>query len=356
MAGNPASVLSPARSRAGAQRGGALAAVLIALALLAAAAAVPWYFLGPVTITAAVPSRGPAVEAVYGSGIVEPEVMVAIGPKVSGRLQELAVDEGDAVRKGGVLARLDSRDLAAAVAEWESRVQFGEAEFRRIEELARRRLAAASDLDRARNELATASAARDRVREQLADMTLRAPDDGVILRRDGEIGQLLRPGDTLFWFSCCGGLRVSAEIDEEDIPSVQPGQRVLIAADAFPGRVFEGSVSEITPKGDSVARSFRVRIALPADTPLRVGMTADCNIIVAERADALLVPATAIAGDKLWVIRDGRLAEQAVTLGAGRDGLVEIRAGLAADDLVISPLRAGLRAGRRATLQSGGKP
>lgn len=330
--------------------------VLIVLVLLAAAAAVAWHFVGPVTVTAAVPSRGPAVEAVYGSGIVEPEVMVAIGPKVSGRLQELAVDEGDAVRKGAVLARLDGRDLAATVAEWESRVRFGEAEFRRIEALSQRRLAAATDLDRARNELATASAARDRVREQLADMTLRAPDDGVILRREGEIGQLQRPGDTLFWFSCCGGLRVSAEIDEEDIPSVQPGQRVLIAADAFPERVFDGTVSEITPKGDPVARSFRVRIALPADTPLRVGMTADCNIIVAERADALLVPATAIAGDKLWVIRDGRLAEQAVTLGAGRDGLVEIRAGLAADDMVVSHFRAGLRPGRRASVPSGGKP
>jgi multidrug efflux pump subunit AcrA (membrane-fusion protein) len=85
-------------------------------------------------------------------------------------------------------------------------------------------------------------------------------------------------------------------------------------------------------------------------------MTADCNIIVAERADALLVPATAIAGDKLWVIRHGRLAEQAVTLGSGRDGLVEIRAGLTADDMVVSPLRAGLRPGRRASVPSGGKP
>lgn len=329
---------------------------MIATALFVAVAAVAWHYFGPITVTAAAPSRGPAVEAVYGSGIVEPEVMVALGPKVSGRLQELAVDEGDTVRKGAVLARLDSRDLAATVAEWESRVRFGEAEFRRVEELYRRRLAAETDRDRARNELATARAARDRVREQLAEMTLRAPEDGVILRRDGEIGQLQRPGDILFWFSCCGGLRVSAEIDEEDIPSVAPGQRVLIAADAFPNRVFEGTVHEITPKGDPVARSFRVRIALPADTPLRVGMTADCNIVVTERNDALRVPATAIAGDKLWVVRDGRLAEQPVTLGAGRDGLVEIRAGLAADDLVVSTLRDGLRPGRRAALQSGDKP
>lgn len=349
-------MLNALRPRASVQRGGALVRVMIATALFVAVAAVAWHYFGPVTVTAAPPSRGPAVEAVYGSGIVEPEVMVALGPKVSGRLQELAVDEGDTVRKGAVLARLDSRDLAATVAEWESRVRFGEAEFRRVEELYRRRLAAETDRDRARNELATATAARDRVREQLAEMTLRAPEDGVILRRDGEIGQLQRPGDILFWFSCCGGLRVSAEIDEEDIPSVAPGQRVLIAADAFPNRVFEGTVHEITPKGDPVARSFRVRIALPADTPLRVGMTADCNIVVAERNDTLRVHATAIAGDKLWVVRDGRLAEQPVTLGAGRDGLVEIRAGLAADDLVVSTLRDGLRPGRRAALQSGDKP
>ena len=349
-------MLNALRPCASVQSGGALVRVMIASALFVAVAAVAWHYLGPVTVTAAAPSRGPAVEAVYGSGIVEPEVMVALGPKVSGRLQELAVDEGDTVRKGAVLARLDSRDLAATVAEWESRVRFGEAEFRRVEELYRRRLAAETDRDRARNELATATAARDRVREQLAEMTLRAPEDGVILRRDGEIGQLQRPGDILFWFSCCGGLRVSAEIDEEDIPSVALGQRVLIAADAFPNRVFEGTVHEITPKGDPVARSFRVRIALPADTPLRVGMTADCNIVVAERNDALRVPATAIAGDKLWVVRDGRLAEQPVTLGAGRDGLVEIRAGLAADDLVVSTLRDGLRPGRRARIQAGDKP
>ena len=74
-------MLNPPRSGASAQLGGALVGVLIVLVLLAAAAAVAWYFVGPVTVTAAVPSRGSAVEAVYGSGIVEPEVMVAIGPK-----------------------------------------------------------------------------------------------------------------------------------------------------------------------------------------------------------------------------------------------------------------------------------
>jgi RND family efflux transporter MFP subunit len=334
--------------------------LLIALALLAAAAAAAgWHWLGPLPVEAAHPQRGPAIEAVYGTGIVEPEVMVAISPKISGRLVELLADEGDSVERGALLARLEAEDLAATVAEWASRVRLGEAELRRVETLHRRKLAADADLDRARNELATAAAALRRAREQLAELSLRAPAAGRILRRDGEIGTLLRPGDNLFWFSCCGGLRISAEIDEEDIPRVRPGQQVLIGADAFPDQVFEGQVTEITPKGDPVARSFRVRIGLPEDTPLRTGMTADCNIVVERRADALLIPAGAAADGGLWLVRAGRLVRQAVTLGAGAGidgGLVEVRAGLLPEDLVVTEPGPGLRAGRRVRLRGGPAP
>lgn len=332
--------------------------IAIVLALIAAAAGAAWHWLGPVTVTAANPVRGPAIDAVYGSGIVEPEVLVPIGPKVSGRLAELLADEGDQVAEGAVLARLEAEDLAATVAEWTSRVRLGETELRRVEALHRRKLAADAELDRARNELATAEAALRRARELLGELALRAPADGLILRRDGEVGALLRPGDNLFWLSCCGGLRISAEIDEEDIPRVHPGQQVLIGADAFPDQVFEGRVTEITPKGDPVARSFRVRIALPEDTPLRTGMTADCNILVARRDDALLIPAAAVVDGALWLVRDGRLVRQPVALGAGGtdSGQVEVRSGLAADDLVVTEPGPHLREGRRVRQRAGAAP
>lgn len=329
-----------------------------ALALIAAAAGAAWYWLGPIEVSAAKPLRGVAVEAVYGSGIVEPEVMVPIAPKVSGRLIELRADEGDRVAQGQILARLEAEDLAATVAEWTSRVRLGEADLRRVEALHRRKLAAAADLDRARTELATATAAQRRARELLGELELRAPAEGLILRRDGEIGALLRPDDNLFWLSCCGGLRISAEIDEEEIPRVHPGQAALIGADAFPGRVFEGQVQEITPKGDPVARSFRVRIAVPKETPLRTGMTADCNILVARRDDALLIPSTAVVEGTVWVVRDGRLERQAVELGAGGtdSNQVEVRGGLDAEDLVVATPSDRLRAGRRAQLRAGTAP
>ena len=281
----------------------------VLLLLFGAAAGVAWRYWGPVTVEVARPVRGPAVEAVYGPGTVEPVVMLPIGPKVIGRLTRLAADEGDKVRQGQLLAELDNRELAASVTEWEARVRYQEAQFRRANELFRTRTGSAMALDQARNELETAIAALERARRQLAEMTLIAPADGIIIKRDGEIGQLMQPGNTIFWMQCCEALRVTAEIDEEDIHQVKPGQKVLIRADAFPNRVFEGAVSEITPKGDPVARSFRVRIRLPDDSPLMIGMTADCNIILSERQNALLIPATAVVDGKVWLVQDGTLAQ-----------------------------------------------
>lgn len=320
------------------------AAGLIIVGLVAGAA---WSHFGPVPVETVRPVRGPAVEAVYGSGTVEPTVMLPIAPKVAGRLQHLRVDEGAQVRQGEVLAELDNRELAALVEEWTARLRYSEAQLRRATELFRSRTGSEAALDQARHEHDTARAQLDRVRRQLAEMTLVAPANGLVIRRDGEIGQLLQAGEAILWVACCGPLRVSAEIDEEDISAVKPGQRALLRADAFPGRVFEGTVAQITPKGDRVQRSFRVRIALPADTPLLIGMTVDSNIIVDERRDALLVPASAVVNGKVWVVDESRAVQRNVTTGVVGSRQTEIRAGIGEGELVISNPSNGLHDGRR---------
>ncbi|WP_119421940.1 efflux RND transporter periplasmic adaptor subunit [Desertibaculum subflavum] len=323
--------------------------ILLLVAVIAAAAA--WWQFGPVRVQAVRPQPGPAVEAVYGTGTVEPVVMFPVAPKLAGRLRQLMVDEGSTVREGQVLAELDNRELSASVREWEARVNYSESQYRRAEDLYKNRVGSEAARDQARNELATARASLERARSLVAEMTLAAPVDGVIIRRDGEIGELIQAADPIFWMSCCGALRITAEIDEEDIRRVRAGQKVLVRADAFPDRVFEGRVAEITPKGDAVARSFRVRIALPNETPLMIGMTADTNIVVAERANALLVPATAVSDGKLWLVRDGRAVRQAVTVGVAGDSQVEIRSGIGADDLIVVQPGERLREGRRVSAE-----
>ena len=109
-----------------------------------------------------------------------------------------------------------------------------------------------------------------------------------------------------------------------------------------------GEVAAITPKGDPVARSFRVRIRLADPARLRVGMTVDANLIVTERKAALLVPSSAIVNGKLWVLADGRLHRQAVRTGVAGAVRTEVLDGLAPQAQIVAVPTDSLREGAAA--------
>jgi RND family efflux transporter MFP subunit len=174
---------------------------------------------------------------------------------------------------------------------------------------------------------------------------LRSPMDGTVLRRDGEVGETARPEDVLFWIGRDSPLRIEAEVDEEDIPLVTVGQPALIKADAFSGRILDGKVADITPKGDPVNKSYRVRIGLPPETPLMIGMTVESNIVVRREDAALLVPQGALSGGHVFVLVEGRAVRRAVVMGVVGQGVVEIRDGLAEGDTVVIDPPAALNDG-----------
>ena len=319
---------------------------ILGVIVLGAIAGVLWWREGPVAVTVVTPTRGPAVDAIYATGTVEPTVMLPIAPRVAGRLVELNVDEGSSVRKGQVLARLDDADLASTVEELEARARYAQSQYERSENLLRQGFVSKAGLDRTRADLEAASAAVKRARSQRDYMALTTPFDGLIIRRDGEIGQYIPAGQAVFYLSCCAPLRVSAEVDEEDIARVQIGQKVVLRADALPGALLDGKVSEITPKGDPVARSYRVRVKLADPSQLKVGMTVDANLIVADRPNALLVPATAIQNNAVWTIDEGRLHQQPVRVGVTGAGRTEIVEGLAPDARIVDAPSSDLRGGR----------
>jgi RND family efflux transporter MFP subunit len=155
-------------------------------------------------------------------------------------------------------------------------------------------------------------------------------------------------GQAVFYVTCCKPLRVTAEVDEEDIPRVHIGQASVLRADALPGQLIKGSVAEVTPKGDPVARSYRVRIALDDAANLKVGMTVDANLIVAERQNALLIPTTAVQKGKVWIVKDGKLAQIEVKTGVIGALRTEILDGIAPDAQVVTAPAPDLREGRAA--------
>ena len=101
--------------------------------------------------------------------------------------------------------------------------------------------------------------------------------DGVVLREDGEVGEVVDSNTVLYRIGLPKPLQLVAEVNEEDIPRVQVGQTVLLRFDAFTDQRLTGSVREITPAGDPVAKTYRVRVALPDDTPLMIGMSVEAT-------------------------------------------------------------------------------
>lgn len=321
-------------------------------ALATAAAAVAWW-QWPARVEIAPVTRGPAVEAVYATGTVEPTVMVPLAPRSGGRLTSILVEEGARVRRGQVLARIESGDLEHTVQEMSARAQLARTQYDRTRDLVAQKFVSPAELDRTRSELQAAEAAVKRAEAQRDYNQLVAPADGIVLRRDGELGQFIAAGQTVLTLACCAPLRVSAEVDEEDIPRVVVGQKAMLRTDALPGRLFDGEVAEITPKGDPVSRSYRVRIRF-ADVaavdagPLRTGMTMDVNLIVSRRENALLVPSRALKGNAVWVLHDGRIEQREVKKGVSGAERSEIVSGLAEAEMVVLSPADTLRDGQRA--------
>lgn len=315
-----------------------LLGIILVLGLLAGAGFMAWRWWGPITVATVQPTRGPAVQAVYATGTVEPPVMLPIAPRATGRLVELKADEGAQVRAGQELARLEDADLQRSVDELEARSRFAKSQLERAQTLLDRGLGTVLERDRTRSEAQAVDAAVARARALRSYMTLTAPADGQILRRDGEIGQTIPANQPIFYFARRERLRIEAEVDEEDINLIHPGQRVLIRAPGVPDQTLEGRLASITPKGDPISRSFRVRIEPDGTPPLRIGMTAEANIIVSEHANALLLPATAVADGHVWLVRHGQLQRQPVQTGIVGEQRIEILAGLSeADTVVVRP-------------------
>lgn len=297
--------------------------------VLAFAAWAAYGALTPPKIKVVQPTRGPAVEAAYATGTVEPTVMLPIASRVTARLISLGADEGDRVAAGAILARLEDDDLRRAVDAARAVEVNAHRIFDRATELVKDSRVSRQAYDQAKANWEAAKAEVARLEAQLAFLALPAPSAGTIVRRDGEIGQLILLGTPVFWLATDAPLRIASEVDEEDVARIHPGQKVLIRADAFPGEVFSGSVISITPKGDATARSYRVRITAPQDKRLMIGMTAETNIVLRETENALLVPTAALEGDVLWLVENNRLAKRQVKLGAKGNERTEILEGLA---------------------------
>jgi RND family efflux transporter MFP subunit len=320
--------------------------IAIALATVAlAAAAYRILGFGNVEVVVVTPQIGTAAEIVYATGAVEPVRWSKVTSLVRNRIVEICDCEGKQVAKGDVLARLEDRELRAQLGELKAREEFAKREQTRTKELRDRQIATPQALERISSELSQIQSLIAAQTEKIAEYTIRSPMDGVVLRRDGEVGEIVEAGQILFRVGLPKPLQVVAEVNEEDIPRVAVAQRVLFRTDAFPDRALEGKVREITPMGDPVAKTYRVRIDLPDDTPLAIGMSVEANIVTKEKAGVLLVASETVQSGEVMVVEGSRARKRAVVMGIRGTRAAEIVSGLSEKDRVISPYPSGMKEG-----------
>jgi HlyD family secretion protein len=266
---------------------------------------------------------------VSATGELEPIVQVEVGTEVSGTIQSVEADFNDRVKAGQVLARLDPdqanakyRQSDAALTLAKARVQEAEATVtetanrqRRTRDLIAKRLSSPDELDTveaaaeraaaglavARAQVAQAQAQLDADRRTLDKTVIRSPIDGIVLKRQVEPGQTVAASlQTPVLFTLAENLvqmQLKVAVDEADVGQVSEGQKATFTVDAYPGRDFPASITQVrfAPETVDGVVTFGALLAVDnGDLSLRPGMTATADILVREEHDAVLVPNAAL--------------------------------------------------------------
>jgi len=385
------------------QRKRSLVRIALALIVIAAIGFGAFLKLRPKPVTTSPVVRGTAVEAVYATGTVEALDRVTVKAKTSGSMLELKVKEGARVKKGDLLATIDSPSLkfelakgkadlwaasqqagtsAPQIAVLEAQAKVVEAELgtakddrERLEKLVASGAATQNDLDKAKakvnaleaqlvanlaqrkslridlNARASGSgAAVDSLAARLSDTEVRAPMDGVVLAKAVEVGEVVMVNQPLFKIGDVERLVLECAIDEADVGRVALGKKTAVSLYAFPQTIYRGEVIEIMPDADRAKKSFLVKVKL-FDPPagLRSGMSAEVNVIIEERPGSLLAPSEAIdATGSAWVVTtEGRVTKRAVKYGVRDMMRVEILGGVSEGEMLVITGGEDLKEGAR---------
>jgi RND family efflux transporter MFP subunit len=299
------------------------------------------------TVTTSIATQAPVSEAIYGTGIVEPARWAKVVPLQRRRLVEMCNCEGQNVRAGQILGRQDDAEERSVLHELELNNEQLQRDLARAETDRGKSDAAQRDYEQRWTQLEESKSRIAAQKVRIDQLVLRAPLDGMVLRRDGEVGEIAGPTDVLFWVGPPLPLQIVAEVNEEEINRIAVGQKAYLRSDAFPQVPLRASVSQITPKGDPARKTFRVYLLLPDDSPLRIGMSVEANIIVREKPSAVVVPSEAVAADAVQIVEDGRAQRVPVRVGIRGNRNIEIIGNVSKGAQVLAPARPDLADGAR---------
>ncbi|MDR7070578.1 membrane fusion protein (multidrug efflux system) [Pseudoxanthomonas japonensis] len=269
--------------------------------------------------------------------------------KTSGVALAVLVEEGQVIRAGQALVRLDPERLRLQVAQAEAQMRKLENNYRRAQQLVGQQMISANDVDQIKYDLENARAVYRAASLELSYTTITAPISGVVASRSIKSGNFVQINSPIIRIVDASRLEATLNVPEREIAKLKPGQAVGLAVDALPGKQFTGTVARVSPVVDNGTGTFRVVASFSGDGELQPGMFSRLNINYDQRADALVVPRTALLEDggepAVYVVRDGKAQRTVLKLGYNDAGWVEVREGLKPGEQVVIAGKAALREG-----------
>lgn len=336
---------------------------------------------------------------VSANGKIQAQKKVDVSATIAGQITNIAVEEGDSVKKGQLLAQIDPVSTRAQVRGSEASIDAlrrdvdsarasvaqAQADLRRSEANFKAGIVPAADMERTRTAVATAeatvkaaerrvaqaSAGLEGTRDLLAKTTIRSTMDGVVTARRVEEGEVAvigiqnSPGTVLFQISDMSVVEAELEVDETSVPNVVLGQEARVRLDAYPNKTFRGTVTEVGSSpilsGANQAIKFKVKVRL--DEPpkgIKPGLSARADILTGFRGDALVVPLQALVvreierkpGAKVdpnaprdqegvYLMENGKARFQPITTGMIGELSIEVLSGLkGGETLITGPFKA----------------
>jgi multidrug efflux system membrane fusion protein len=311
----------------------------------------------PVTVTTVGGAADARGETRY-SGAIKADASVDVAFRMSGVVDGIsqrrgadgrlrALQDGDMVRRGEVLARLRQSEFRDQVSDAEASRRQAQADYERAAQLYENRSVSKAEYDAAYARYTAGIARQSQAVISLNDATLRAPIDGVILRRSVEVGSLAGPSAAAFTVADTRVVKVVFGVPDVVVAGLRAGGRLRIQAEAMPGATLEGRITRISPSADPSSRVFEVEAALPnPEGRLKVGMLATLGLGDAAPASRLFVPLAAVvrpardsSGYAVYVVSDsaGHPAARlrSVKLGDVSGNLIAVQQGLTGGERVI---------------------
>ena len=344
-------------------------------------------------------ATGAIVSEIMGTGTLEARYQTTVSAKIQGRITELAVDQNDHVKKGQLMAQLDEVELRQEVGIYKasldasmatvdrvkaelarSKAVFEQAErdYSRFQSLVASKSISQSDVEKTREKLSTAEAdvirsqaavaeavklmkaAEERQRHseaKLADTRILSPFDGLVIRRDREVGDIVVPGASIFRMISLQELWISAWVEESAIAGIQIDQPAKIIFRSEPNKIVDGKVVRVGKMVDRETREFQVDVIVQKlPESWAIGQRAEVLIQTSSKAQALYVPASSLVWKNgqpgVFRIDGSKISWNPVQTGIRGDTSVEIIQGTSEGELIVKDAQTdGLKDGLRVSVR-----